>query len=452
MGEYTSLGVWRRSHRQAWEGRILFDGKRKEFGLGRQSGRYEAEQRLVEVADRWVALQAHHHGAAWVHAMRSGPFEALIQHYISHKRDVEQVRGSTWKKYQQHLTKLAREVPVHCVDDLRLGSVRAWLTRITPDCAQKQLSHLCNTAKSFSEFLWDEGITECHLLERLKVPKGGRPRRSNAPLTDDEIVRLLTLSPANRSDFYAVCLCTGIRQEEAGRLVVADVVLDGEVPHIVLPEHGTKTYKRRKSVLWCDVARSAAATLVDGRQPSERLFSVPSHHTVRRDFDRAGIPAQRSDARPLGPGSFRKTAAQRGQGHVSRDRIREQLGHESETMTELYLDQELVATAAAYSTVPQLPISPTRMPTEGVVIGERRATESVRHDAAEFAATSSRSNSLQRGRTANNIREHSDQEMEPGGIEPPCRDGRNDASMRVVEELISTHWRPSTASAGSSLR
>src|SRR5690606_34834728 len=36
-------------------------------------------------------------------------------------------------------------------------------------------------------------------------------------------------------------------------------------------------------------------------------------------------------------------------------------------------------------------------------------------------------------------------EMEPGGIEPPCRGSRQGASTRVVDDLISALGRPSTA-------
>jgi hypothetical protein len=41
--------------------------------------------------------------------------------------------------------------------------------------------------------------------------------------------------------------------------------------------------------------------------------------------------------------------------------------------------------------------------------------------------------------------------MEPGGIEPPCRDGWRGASTRLAGDLLSARWLPSAASAGPSL-
>ena len=84
--------------------------------------------------------------------------------------------------------------------------------------------------RSFFNWLYEEDITECHLLKKVKPPK--TRRKVIEILTDEEIERIFasinpnTVLGARNTAIYSLMLDTGLRLTEVVTLKYQDVHLD----------------------------------------------------------------------------------------------------------------------------------------------------------------------------------------------------------------------------------
>ncbi len=115
-----------------------------------------------------------------------------------------------------------------------------------------------------------------------------RPRTGNGKPTARPAERL---SGARRAEVYTVLAQTGLRVGELARLTVADVCLDGRVPHISLSASITKNGRDDIIPLRADLVDLLRAR-VEGRPAGAPLYPIPKD-LIRRfhaDCRRAGIP------------------------------------------------------------------------------------------------------------------------------------------------------------------
>jgi integrase len=308
--------------------------------------------------------------------------------------------------------------------DVKPRAFRRWLDGLT--CGPKTKTEYLTAWNVFLDWLvYEERLDENPIKDRVRRPRVTKDdRQERRALTEDELRRLLEVS-GPRSLLYEVAAVTGARRKELELLKWADVHEDGETPHLVLRAETTKNGKGR---IQCLTPETAAA-LAERREraKSERVFgTMPSHHTVRRDFDAAGIEHQ-TDGGTASFHSLRHTAATRATRATQDARIAQRLaGHAHITTTQRYLHADLEEQAAVMRMLPSLRATgratgvvetgpkvsqrePSRRSGNGPQVPENGA---FRPDVSQADVRSL--------------------EVEPGGIEPPCRDSPCDASTCVA--------------------
>ena len=123
-----------------------------------------------------------------------------------------------------------------CIDDLGEDEVRGFILHLQgrPGLWGQASSHTVNNRvralRAFFNWLHVQGYTECHRLEKLKVPKVRQ--KVIETLTDEEIERIFaTMNPrtvlgARNTALYSLMLDTGLRLSEVVTLKYRDVHLD----------------------------------------------------------------------------------------------------------------------------------------------------------------------------------------------------------------------------------
>ena len=123
-----------------------------------------------------------------------------------------------------------------CIDDLGEDEVRFFILHLQgrPGLWGQASSHTVNNRvralRAFFNWLYRQGYTECHRLEKLKVPKVRQ--KEIETLTDEEIGRIFaTMNPctvlgARNTAIYSLMLDTGLRLSEVVTLKYGDVHLD----------------------------------------------------------------------------------------------------------------------------------------------------------------------------------------------------------------------------------
>ena len=145
-------------------------------------------------------------------------------------------------------------------------------------------------------------VNHCRRVAKLPEP----PRRKRRALTPRELSDLLEGAPLHRASVYAVAAGIGLRRAELAALQWGDLDLTTATAHI--RAETTKTRKRATLPMaswvvdmltrWRNAWRPGTPTHPgqgEVLQPRPKLrvwSSVPHHTTVRRDFERAGIPKQ----------------------------------------------------------------------------------------------------------------------------------------------------------------
>ena len=110
--------------------------------------------------------------------------------------------------------------------------------------------HLSTRLKQFTKFLLEDERIETDPFRKLRPPKVSELRHRRRTLAPDECTKFLKavrecspsygLSGPDQEVLFRVALNTGFRASELSRLVVADLHLDCEYPHISLSASKTK--------------------------------------------------------------------------------------------------------------------------------------------------------------------------------------------------------------------
>lgn len=346
--------------------------------------------RLEREAERVRAGVVTH---AEVHRARrmAEPIEGHIDAYLATLAGSEMHRKNT----ATYLRTLARECGWSSLEEMKRADLETWLaaeSRVVGDkpkrsarsrnAYQTALVSFCNWCVGSARVMPENPFA--------RLPKASLeadPRRTRRALTVDEMRRLLEaarsaperppsksaakpgskprraevkLSGADRAELYIVLVGTGLRVGELAKLKVRDIRLDTHVPGIDLP---AKVGKNKRKSVFLPLRRDLVELIrprVQGRQPTDPVFHVPSSLIKRFDADckRAGIPKRDDHDKTVDIHSLRKTFNTWLAGAGVAPRVAQELmRHEDIDLTMgVYTDTRLFDLSAAVETLPMLPL------------------------------------------------------------------------------------------------
>lgn len=189
------------------------------------------------------------------------------------------------------------------LSDVNLTDFERW--RSSSSLSKKTLNNYLLGWSSFFAWCFKRSLISCNCFENCDPIKlhgvQVRPRRA---LTDVEVQRLLSRSPADRALVYRFALYTGLRRSEVFGLCWSDLSLSGSL-FVRVPARVAKN--RRDSVL---PLRDDLAALLQASRGSAAA-DVPVFRRlwrqVRQDFDLACIPSCDSSGYRCDFHSLRKT-------------------------------------------------------------------------------------------------------------------------------------------------
>ncbi len=353
----------------------------------------------------------------------------LIEEYLEYLRDEDHRKPEHLRKKRVHLMAAVNAGAVRKLRDVRKQTIEPWLKSLT--CGSKTRNEYLNAWNVFLKWLVYEGrLNENPIRNRIRravVQKHETTKRR--PLTFDEIEKLLSVS-GERALLYQTAASTGARLGELQQLRWDCVHEDATPPTIELRPETTKNGNGR--------AKAIPIELVDAlrdARPSATSMMVfptrPSHHTIDRDLERAGIP-KRTEEGVASFHSLRHTYTTWGAAESKDVRVAQRLADHSDIKTtQRYLHTSLEEEAELIARFPSL--RATRRATDVVQTSQNESNDVLSSPTPERTQPeSSETLSLTESNKVVRCRE-----MEPGGIEPPCRDSQNPASTRVVRCLIS---------------
>ena len=321
--------------------------------------------------------------------------------------------------------------------DVRKQTFEPWWKSLT--CGPKTRNEYMTSWNVFLDWLVYEGKLDENPIKgkvrRARVIKSERKKRR--AFSEDEVRQLLGVA-GNHELLYLVAYVTGARNGELKQLLWSDVQEAATEPRIVLRAESTKNDKARTLYL----THEAAAMLAQARARArtELVFpTMPSHHTVNKHIELAGIPKETDEGIACFHSlrhTFTTTIAKMTKGARLAQRMAD---HADITTTQGYLHTEQSEHAAVMTGYPSVRtnLDSGRAVKRAVEAGQTGQIVSnevpvmPNENGTQMTANESLSavsSTLVQGREI----------MEPGGIEPPCRDSQQHASTSVVIRLFST--------------
>lgn len=231
------------------------------------------------------------------------------------KRDVKEERaGILTKKFKQHEKPLAEHITdfeksledretgqdqrqlvigrlkrafeasgFKSLGDLNAITLQGQLAKLRKDgLSQQTIKHHVKHAKQFTKFLIEDDRIEVDPFRKLRPPKVTERKHQRRALTPEECVRLFKAAREGKSKFgltgperealYRTAVQTGYRAAELGRMVVANVHLDGDVPHISLSAAKTKNRNDAKIPIRDAATVEFLRTWIGGKSGDARLW------------------------------------------------------------------------------------------------------------------------------------------------------------------------------------
>ena len=354
----------------------------------------------------------------------------LIDEHLDFLR-VEDGRGTEHlrKKRTQLMAPISAGI-FRKIKDVTKQACEEWLASLS--CGPKTRNEYLTAWNVFLDWLVHKDRLDSNPIKgrirRARIKPEHRQKRRG--LTLDEVSALLAVA-GRRELLYLAAIGTGARFNELRQLLWCDVHESATDPNVVLRAETTKNRKGRTQSISVELAKALAAARPLAMSP--RVFRrMPSHHTVEKDLRAAGIVKRTED----GVASFhslRHTFTTIVARQTKDLRLAQRLAdHADITTTQRYLHTERDERAAVMREFPTL--RATRRATDVVQTG----LSTTKQDSPRLA--------LSRVQVPENealrplVTEHDVRclRMEPGGIEPPCRDSQIDASTRVVTLLSRT--------------
>jgi len=352
----------------------------------------------------------------------------LIEEHLAYLRDSDR-RGS------EHLRKKRQQL---------MRPVDAGVMRLLRDVTRRRFepwwSSLACRAKTRNEYLtaWLVFLDWLVYEDRLdENPLRGRIRRARVVASESGKRRALTLAElegliaagGRNALLYQTAASTGARRKELRLLLWAEVHETAEPPYLVLRPKNTKNAKGRTLYLSPELASDLAESRTIAK--TDRVFrTMPSHHTVDKDLASAGIPKQ-TDEGTVSFHSLRHTFTTLIARQTKDARLAQRMAdHADITTTQRYLHTEKDEHAAVMRDFPALRATgrASDVVQTGLSVSQRGAAGRVASDpklAAREPVRPTESGRVSMGRG-----------MEPGGIEPPCRNSQPQASTRVSIDCV----------------
>lgn len=224
--------------------------------------------------------------------------------------------------------------------------MRDFLREVGKDAANTTTSMYSHALSSFYEWLRYEDILDDNPVSTLRdrqkrIGKKSTPKkRLPSVLTEDEVQSLfygISQGKGDKTEISAIVgliLDTGLRISEALSMTVRDGITILNEGTLRVVGKGNKERLVRTLREYEDLLR--AYVYKDQRDPNERLFSVRragAYRAIKRALSRAGIQKPQ-----MGPHLLRHTAASLMLKHNwTLAQVRDNLGHSSIAITEIYL-------------------------------------------------------------------------------------------------------------------
>lgn len=192
------------------------------------------------------------------------------------------------------------------LSDLNTNDFQTYLAAIQKKgMSQQTCKHIVRHAKQFVRFLIDDDRVAVDPFKKLRPPKVSERRHQRRALTPDECTRLLKavrtcramygLTGTDQEALFLTALHTGYRASELSRLVVANLNLEGEHPHISLAAPNTKNRAEARIPLQFPQVVTFLKAWSDGKArdaklwPGEWASSRGGSKLMRQALKAAGI-------------------------------------------------------------------------------------------------------------------------------------------------------------------
>lgn len=336
--------------------------------------------------------------------------------------------------------------------DVSSNSFIAW--RSTKQLSPKTLNEYLSTAHAFMDWMLRcERVPLNPLAGVQRAETRGTETMRRRALSDEE-VRSLLKAAGRRRIVYLTALHTGLRYGELKQLRWGDVKLEAETPHVRARASTTKN-RRDSTIFLSDELATALLAHRPSKASDEALVFagvMPVRRTWRADFDAAGIARVDGSGKRADFHALRYTLATNlAKAGVSPRVAMEFMRHSDMRLTaKTYTDVSGLPTAAAAARLPRY--------ADSVPINDAQRDAQPNADSAQIHAQPADPD--QHGVTPidaavdcvnesqileeSGVGAHDDaswhalsvliESMEPGGIEPPCRNSPRGASTRVSDD------------------
>ena len=363
----------------------------------------------------------------------------LIEEHLKYLEDVDARDSQHLRKKRMQLMKPVEDGVFIKLKDVRKQTFEPWWN--TLQCGSKTRNEYMTAWNVFLDWLVYDGKLD-------ENPIKGKVRRARVSKIDQRKRRALTihemsslLNVAGKHELlYLTAYGTGARFNELKQLCWDDVCDSQSEPFIVLRPHTTKNRKGRTQYISMELA--SMFNEARDRAKTNRVFAaMPSHHTVEKHLKLAGIEKQTDEGIACFHSlrhAFTTTIA-----IMTKDaRLAQRMAdHADITTTQGYLHTEQSEHAAVMREFPS--VRAVKCAVEVVQTGQNETNDGPVKSIVEQSQVSV-NGAL---RLAQYEPDQSSPIMEPGGIEPPCRDSQQSASTCVFIRLISTAHRGMTPCA-----
>ncbi|MFG0242216.1 MAG: tyrosine-type recombinase/integrase [Phycisphaerales bacterium JB054] len=276
MGNVSVTKRPNRPHYYAW-----IDGKYVSTG--------QTDQRVaMQVASRMatIGVDAYRRGKRTLH-------ESLQDLIDAHLRYLSESGGRSPEHIRKKRTQLERPLKggaVRTLKDVKKQTFEPWLDSLT--CGPKTRNEYQTAWNVFLDWLvYEDKLAENPLRGRIRrarvVPHDRVNRRA---LTVQELAALVAVA-GPRELVYLTAATTGARFGELKQLRWSDVHESGPEPYIALRASTTKNRKARTQSITAELAELLASARSRAKTP-EVFRGMPSHHTLNKDLELAGIAKQ----------------------------------------------------------------------------------------------------------------------------------------------------------------
>lgn len=251
--------------------------------------------------DQRIAVQAATRMATvGVEAFRQGKrtlsenLSDLVENHLDHLINDEGRGGPEHiRKKRIHLMKPVEAGVFRKLKDIQKKPFMSWLDSLA--CGPKTRNEYQTSWNVFFDWLvYEDRIDQNPIKGRIRRarvrPEDRTPRRD---LTLEDLRRLSSVAP-KRELLYLTAATTGARFNELKQLHWSQVHEAGPDPFIALLARTTKNKKARDQFITRELAGLLAEARVKAR--GDRVFpKMPSHHTINKDLETAGIPKMTDD-------------------------------------------------------------------------------------------------------------------------------------------------------------